>query len=183
MRGVHQTLLKLIQKAFEFNFLNKNRFNKKPLFPSSDVESSQSRLNNKLAIVEEGDNQSDESDSQSKQRLKVPDQDIDLSSAGSSAEHLAANTRANKQSTFYNAQSAHRVNEIPDSGNSSRRPSVLLQEILSSRRPSAIMASLRRGSTTLLNTFRSKQEDPHDHTGAKSPEAIEYRRKNRRYGE
>lgn len=45
------------------------------------------------------------------------------------------------------------------------------------------MASLRRGSTTLMNTFRGKQEDPNDHTGARSPEAVAFRQKNRRVGE
>lgn len=51
------------------------------------------------------------------------------------------------------------------------------QDFLSSRRPSTIMAALRRPSLML---FRSKPEDPND--PANKPEAIEQRRKNRRYG-
>lgn len=55
--------------------------------------------------------------------------------------------------------------------------------MISNRRPSAIMSAIRRGSQSIINGFKSKQDDPHDPIGFKSPEAVESRRKNRRIGE
>lgn len=141
-----------------------------------------SHKNNKLSVVEEGETV----DEQSQNQLKVPQNDSNLSSAASSAENLAANTRANQHSLY--SQSSSRLNDIPENGSSTpRRPSVLLemQDLISGRRPSAIMASLRRGSQSILHPFRSKHDDSNDlpHVGARSPEAVESRRKNRRIGE
>lgn len=111
--------------------------------------------------------------------LQTPDKDH-LSSAVSSRENstLSLNQHQSPPSV--------RLNDIPENANSyTRRPSFLLdvQEMITNRRPSAIMASLRRGSQSILNGFRTKNEDPNDHVGFKSPEAVESRRKNRRYGE
>jgi hypothetical protein len=102
------------------------------------------------------------------------------SSVASFREDPAANTRQTQKTLFKNKHSSKSLNDAYDNL-SSRRPSVVLQEILSTRRPSAIMASLRRGSHSILSPFRSKPEDPND--PAHSPEAVEYRRKNRRVGE
>lgn len=138
----------------------------------------------KLSVVEEGEQSSENSDtqsaSQSQTLLQAPNQDYHLDSAASSAENLAANTRANQHSSYN-----HTTLKVPDENTNGRRPSILLemQEMISGRRPSAIMASLRRGSQSILAPFRTKHEDPNDHTGHKSPEAVESRRKNRRYGE
>ena len=143
-------------------------------FPLSDVDASNHKHSTPLTIVEEGDN------SDTPSNLRIENQDQELSSVTSSAENLATNTRVNQQSLYSNKNSSNRLNESFDSSNS-RRPSVVLQEILSTRRPSAIMASLRRGSHSILSPFRTKQEDPND--PAYSPEAVEYRRKNRRVGE
>lgn len=150
------------------------------LFPSSDVDAANHK-NTKLTIVEEGD-----LDTQTQSFLQVPDYDIP-SSAASSAENLAANTRANQHSNFNHQHSSSRLNNIPeDESPTQRRPSLLMemQEMVSGRRPSAVMASLRRGSQSILHAFRGgKHDDPNDHVGAKSPEAVESRRKNRRIGE
>lgn len=145
----------------------------------SDVDaSSNHKHGTHLAIVEEGEN----SDTPSNNLLQPEDQDQELSSVASSAENLAANTRANQQSLYSNKHSSNRLNDIHENSTAnSRRPSAVLQEILSTRRPSAIMASLRRGSHSILSPFRSKPDDPND--PAHSPEALEYRRKNRRTGE
>lgn len=148
----------------------------------SDIESNHKSV--KLSVVEEGDRSSENSDtqsaSQSQTLLKAPSQDFHLESAASSAENLAANTRANQRSNY-----SHTSLKVPDENTNARRPSILLemQEMISGRRPSAIMASLRRGSQSILAPFRTKHDDPNDHTGFKSPEAMESRRKNRRYGE
>lgn len=146
---------------------------------SSDVNSASNRKNNKLTIVEEGEN----SDTQSQYHKQTPEKDHS-SSAASSAENLAANTKANQHLPFNHAQSSGRLNDIPES-TPSRRPSILLemQEMISNRRPSAIMASLRRGSQSILHPFRSKHDDPNDNVRHRSPEAVESRRKNRRIGE
>lgn len=116
--------------------------------------------------------------------MQATEKDQELSSAASSAENLAANTKANQHLPFNHAQSSGRLNDIPEN-TPSRRPSILLemQEMISGRRPSAIMASLRRGSQSILHPFRSKHDDPNDHVGINSPEAVESRRKNRRIGE
>jgi hypothetical protein len=147
---------------------------------SSDIDAPPNHKHNHsapLSIVEESDN----SDTPSNNLLQG-DQDHELSSVASSAENLAANTRANQHSLYSQKNSSNRLNDIHENSNTtSRRPSVVLQEILSTRRPSAIMASLRRGSHSILSNFRSKQDDPND--PARSPEAVEYRRKNRRIGE
>lgn len=45
------------------------------------------------------------------------------------------------------------------------------------------MSAIRRGSQSIINGFKSKQDDPHDPIGFKCPEAVESRRKNRRIGE
>lgn len=142
----------------------------------SDVENPTNHKNaNHLAIVEEGDN----SDTPSNEHLNEANHDGELSSVTSSAENLAANTKANEQSLYSHKQSSKSLNESHDH---SRRPSVVLQELLTTRRPSAIMASLRRGSQSILSPFRTKTpDDPND--PARSPEAVEYRRKNRRIGE
>lgn len=143
---------------------------------SSDVDDHKHSTH--LSIVEEGEN----SDTPSNNLLQSADQDHELSSVESSAENLAANTRANQQSLYSKTFSNHPNDNHENSNTNSRRPSVVLQEILSSRRPSAIMASLRRGSHSILSPFRSsKHDDPND--PAHSPEAVEYRRKNRRIGE
>lgn len=154
------------------------------LICSSDVETLSHKSNNKLSIVEEGET----SDPQSHNQLKVPHNDLNLSSATSSAENLASNTRANQHTSYNHSQSSNRLDDIPEDGSATtRRPSILLemQEMISGRRPSAIMASLRRGSQSILHPFRSKHDDSNDHPhiGAKSPEAVESRRKNRRIGE
>lgn len=83
------------------------------------------------------------------------------------------------------------LDQIPENtALTSRRPSVVLQEILSTRRPSTIMAALRRPS--LLLPGRRMESFPENgstrsinmpHTGAKSEQALEQRRKNRRVGE
>ncbi|XP_059616659.1 proton channel OtopLc-like isoform X2 [Phlebotomus argentipes] len=82
----------------------------------------------------------------------------------------------------------------------SRRPSVLLQEILSTRRPSAIMAALTRPQRQRLNQMDALHENPdmrsgslrtlngflpthHASGGAHSEQAQEYKRKNRRIGD
>jgi hypothetical protein len=147
---------------------------------SSDVDaSSNHKHGTHLSIVEEGEN----SDTPVDTLLQSAEKDHELSSVTSSAENinLAANTRANQQSLYSLKNSSNRLNDIHENSNSnSRRPSVVLQEIFSTRRPSAIMASLRRGSHSILSNFR-KHEDPND--PAKTPEAVEYRRKNRRIGE
>ena len=91
------------------------------------------------------------------------------------------------------AHSSGRLNDIPEQSQLvARRPSILLQEILSTRRPSAIMAAIRRPSNSFLNRSRlgAFQEDNHNgstrsinfQTGPKSEMAIEFRRKNRRVG-
>lgn len=123
-------------------------------------------------------------DDQSQYHLQSTEKDQSASSAASSAENLAANTKANQHLTFSHAQSSGRLNDIPEN-TPSRRPSILLemQEMISNRRPSAIMASLRRGSQSILHPFRTKHEDPNDQVGHRSPEAVESRRKNRRIGE
>lgn len=125
------------------------------------------------------------SQSQHTNYLKVLDHDPEAPSDGSSAEHLAANTRANQHSS-YSTHSTIKNDQHETPTTTNRRPSILLemQEMISGRRPSAIMASLRRGSQSILAPFRSKHtDDPNDHVGARSPEAQESRRKNRRYGE
>lgn len=150
----------------------------------SDIESNHKSV--KLSVVEEGEgsqsseNSDTQSASQSQTLLQTPSQDFHLESAASSAENLAANTRANQRSNY-----SHTSLKIPEENTNARRPSILLemQEMISGRRPSAIMASLRRGSQSILAPFRTKHEDPNDHTGFRSPEAVESRRKNRRYGE
>lgn len=155
------------------------------IFYFSDVESLNHKSSNKLSVVEEGE----VFDPQSQNLLKVPHNDSNLSSAASSVENLvAANTKANQHTSYNHSQSSNRLDNIPENGtSSSRRPSVLLemQEMISGRRPSAIMASIRRGSQSILHPFRSKHDDPNDppHVGSRSPEAVESRRKNRRIGE
>jgi hypothetical protein len=136
---------------------------------SSDVDDHQKgSLARELTIVEEGDGEHETThlnQNNSSNTLRIPDYDKDNQSVGSSSENINKYSRGNK------------------SNESSRRPSFLLQEILQTRRPSAIMASLRRGSQSVLSTFRSKSDDPNDHIGANSPEAVESRRKNRRAAE
>lgn len=126
-----------------------------------------------LSIVEEGDGEQETTQLtlnnynhiNNNNTLRIPDLEKDNQSVGSSNENISKYSKGNK------------------SNESSRRPSFLLQEILQTRRPSAIMASLRRGSQSILSTFRSKHDDPNDHIGANSPEAVEARRKNRRVAE
>jgi hypothetical protein len=174
----HSSLQKII--VYNSKYQNNNQMmsggiNLSELSSCSDVDSSNHKNATHLAIVEEGEN----SDSPSNTHENGHN-DEELSSVTSSKENLAANTKANQQSLFSNRHSSKSLNEAYDNSNS-RRPSVVLQEILSTRRPSAIMASLRRGSHSILSPFRSKSEDPND--PARSPEAVEYRRKNRRVGE
>lgn len=120
-----------------------------------------------LSIVEEGDGEHETThlNLNNNNTLRIPDYEKDNQSVGSSTENINKYSRTNK------------------SNESSRRPSFLLQEILQTRRPSAIMASLRRGSQSVLSSFRSKGDDPMDNIGANSPEAVEARRKNRRVAE
>lgn len=143
---------------------------------NSDVES-QSR-DRHLSVVEEGEN------SDSGNHLNVPKPDSRISSTASSAENLSANIK--NSTSLYQAQSAPKIGDIPEAVPfNTRRPSVLLQEILSTRRPSAIMAALRRPSHSFLN-FRRHDEGAAGsvpNVGAKSPEAVESIRKNRRIGE
>lgn len=84
-------------------------------------------------------------------------------------------------------------------GTTPRRPSIVMQDILSSHRPSAIMSALRRGSLAWLpgrskNTHHGQEADSHmgskaslsqipHGAGAHSELAIESRRKNRRIGD
>lgn len=153
-----------------------------PAFIFSDVDQSNHKITQKqLSIVVEGE----ASDTQSHNHL-LAEHNGNLSEA-SSSENLAVNTRAKKHSSFNlssNRLKPEALDDHSESGNS-RRPSILLemQDMISSRRPSAIMASLRRGSQSIMNNFRPKQDDPNDHVGARSPEAVESRRKNRRIGE
>ncbi|CRK95797.1 CLUMA_CG009254, isoform A [Clunio marinus] len=141
-------------------------------FSDIDVNHKSNKLTRELSIVEEAEN----TDEKNAKLLEDYPEDQDFSS------HIASDTKAN---THLNTGNHHRLHDNLGETNSSssRRPSVLLQEILSTRRPSAIMATLRRGSATVINTLRGKSDDPNDHTGAKSPEAIENRRKNRRIGD
>lgn len=152
-----------------------------PNISSSDVDApSNHKHSTHLAIVEEGEN----SDTPSNNLLQPANQDQELSSVASSIEslNLAANTRANQHSLYSNKNSSNRLHDTHENSHTtSRRPSAVLQEILSTRRPSAIMASLRRGSHSILAPFRAKHDDPND--PSRSPEAVEYRRKNRRIGE
>ncbi|XP_062537000.1 proton channel OtopLc isoform X2 [Armigeres subalbatus] len=84
-------------------------------------------------------------------------------------------------------------------GSTPRRPSVVMQDILSTHRPSAIMSALRRGSLAWLpgrnkatnhgqdsesnmGSRASLSQIPHG-TGAHSDLAMESRRKNRRVGD
>lgn len=136
----------------------------------SDVDENQKgNLVRELSIVEEGEGDGEQETTRltlknNNHSLQIPDYDREIPSAASSTENISKNSKANK------------------SNESSRRPSFLLQEILQTRRPSAIMASLRRGSQSVLSTFR-KSDDPNDHIGVNSPEAVEARRKNRRAAE
>lgn len=70
------------------------------------------------------------------------------------------------------------ISEIP------RTPSLMLQELLASRGPAAIMATLRSGSQSVLHSCRqhNSHENQDNPTGAKSFEAVKSRRKNRRKG-
>jgi hypothetical protein len=134
----------------------------------------------KLEAVGESD-----SDDHPRHHLQVLDHESEIPSIASSADNLAANTRANQHSNFKHNHNS-KLNDISEHANGNqRRPSILLdmQEMISGRRPSALMASLRRGSQSILHSFRPKHDDPNSYIGAKSPEAIEYRRKNRRIGE
>lgn len=155
----------------------------------SDVDSNHKSV--KLSIVEEGEHSGENSDTQSQTQsqnhLPVPEfHEPRLSSNNSSAENLAANTRHNQHSPYNHSISSNRLNasDHESSNTNARRPSILLemQEMISGRRPSAMMASLRRGSEAILSPFRTKYDDP-EGIGSRSPEAVESRRKNRRYGE
>lgn len=153
-------------------------------FVSSDfVEPSNNNNKSTLSILEEGDNLDTIQNTHKLQEPKLEDDD----SAGSSLENLASNVRSNTNQLGINyTHSSNRLNDIPETAAlNSRRPSVILQEILSTRRPSAIMSAIRRGSHSLLPSFhRSKLGGlEEEHVGAKSVEAIESRRKNRRVGE
>jgi hypothetical protein len=131
-----------------------------------------------LSIVEESENP--ESPTEKKSYKLTNDDDTRHSSAHSSAEHLPAITvpQSRQNRHYLSPEGDHHEKEPLNTSNSSRRPSIqLLQEFLSSRRSSTIMAALRRPSLAL---FRSKPEDPND--PANKPEAIEQRRKNRRIG-
>nr|XP_029717767.1 proton channel OtopLc isoform X2 [Aedes albopictus]XP_029717768.1 proton channel OtopLc isoform X2 [Aedes albopictus] len=84
-------------------------------------------------------------------------------------------------------------------GATPRRPSVVVQDILSTHRPSAIMSALRRGSMAWLPGRSKSGQHGHDYesnmgskaslsqiphgTGAHSELAMESRRKNRRIGD
>lgn len=142
-----------------------------------------------LSIVEESENPDSPTDEKHNHNLKVLlEDDTRHSSLQSSAENLPAitvnhhhnssNSNSRQNKSFLSPDSDHHEKEPLNTNNSSRRPSVqLLQEFLSTRRPSTIMAALRRPSLML---FRSKPEDPND--PANKPEAVEQRRKNRRIG-
>ena len=138
-----------------------------------------------LSIVEESENLDAPLDENRQFSKLKHEEDSRLSSPQSSAEHLPAITVTNhRQNKSYLSPDADHHEKEPLNNNSSgatnnsRRPSIqLLQEFLSTRRSSTIMAALRRPSLML---FRSKPEDPND--PANKPEAIEQRRKNRRIG-
>lgn len=134
-----------------------------------------------LSIVEEGENPESPSDDTPRHFKLSHEDETHHSTPHSSAEHLPAITVNSKHSNKQYLSpdgSDHHEKEPLNNSNSSRRPSVqLLQEFLSTRRSSSIMAALRRPSLML---FRSKPEDPND--PANKPEAIEQRRKNRRIG-
>ena len=130
-----------------------------------------------LSIVEEGENPDSPTDKKENLKLLHSLDDARLSTPQSSTENIATSNRRNRN--YLTPDFAeHHGGEEKHQHNSSRRGSVqILQEFLSSRRSSTIMAALRRPSLML---FRSKHEDPND--PANKPEAIEQRRKNRRIG-
>jgi hypothetical protein len=128
-----------------------------------------------LSIVEESENPegagSDEN--RSKKPTKEDNSRVPIHTPESSVENITA-LHGNKRRHYLTPDSADRHEKEPL--NNSRRPSVILQELLT-RRPSALLAQLRRPS--FMNPFR-KPDDPND--PANKPEAIEQRRKNRRIG-
>ncbi|CAO1365528.1 unnamed protein product, partial [Diamesa hyperborea] len=167
------------------NYYGRNNNTQKNKVSFSDfVEPSNNNNKSNLSILEEGDN----TDLQQQNKHKIQETTLeDDDSAGSSLENLASNVRSNtNQLAISYTQSNKQLNDIPETAAlNSRRPSVILQEILSTRRPSAIMSAIRRGSHSLLPSFhRSKLGGlEEEHVGAKSVEAIESRRKNRRVGD
>lgn len=130
-----------------------------------------------LSIVEEGENLDSPTGNKENLKLLQSADDTRLSTPQSSTENITTSNRHNRH--YLTPDFAeHHSGEEKHQHNSSRRGSVqILQEFLSSRRSSTIMAALRRPSLML---FRSKHEDPND--PANKPEAIEQRRKNRRIG-
>lgn len=136
----------------------------------SEIDDSRTAsLARELSIVEEGEDGEQETTKLKTHRnnnLKIPDSKYEREphSAGSSNENLSKSTSRKKSGE-----------------SSSRRASFV--EYLSSRRPSAIMATLRRGSRSVLSSFSHSKDDPNDCVGFNSPEAIEARRKNRRVAE
>ncbi|KAG5678088.1 hypothetical protein PVAND_007790 [Polypedilum vanderplanki] len=163
-------------------------WNQTPHIVINDVDSitnhkSSSVYQKQLSIVEEGEKENLDSPTDRKDFKLSHENETRQSTPHSSAEHLPAITVNNKANRHYLSPDAdyhekEPLNSNNNNSNSSRRPSVqLLQDLLSSRRSSTIMAALRRPSLML---FRSKPEDPND--PANKPEAIEQRRKNRRIG-
>lgn len=131
-----------------------------------------------LSIVEEGENPDSPTEKKENLKLLQAVDDTHLSTPQSSSENLTT-SRHHRHFLHPDGQDHHGDKDGHNhSHNNSRRGSAqLLQDLLSSRRSSTIMAALRRPSLML---FRSKHEDPND--PANKPEAIEQRRKNRRIG-
>ncbi|XP_070504476.1 proton channel OtopLc-like isoform X3 [Chironomus tepperi] len=132
-----------------------------------------------LSIVEEGENPESPTDNKENLKLLHSIDDSRVPTPHSSSENITTNNnRRNRHYLSPDFAEHHGSGDEKHPHNSSRRGSVqILQEFLSSRRSSTIMAALRRPSLML---FRSKHEDPND--PANKPEAIEQRRKNRRIG-
>lgn len=139
----------------------------------------QAQYQTQLSIVEEGENPDSPAGNKENLKLLHSLDDARVPSPHSSAENIT--TTSNKRNRHYltpDFGDHHGSGDEKHTHNSSRRGSIqVLQEFLSSRRSSTIMAALRRPSLML---FRSKHEDPND--PANKPEAIEQRRKNRRIG-